>query len=749
MLVSVPAGGAAGHNALVPPGLAAAAKSDPTRTFRVIVQGDGVRTPAVAAAVEAALAADPVEGNGVGRRFAVISGVSAELTGAQIVALSHQPSIRAITPDTRLRGSLIAGPVLVTVPAVAGAAVEGNMLSATTGVWTGTEPLTYAYQWQFCDAALTCTDVAGETGATFTIPSGAAGSQVRVVVTATDALGVSSSAASDAQAVTAAPPSVAPPPAPAPVPPTPVAPPVITGDPTQGSTLTVSDGEWTASAPVSLSYEWQRCTLAGCVSIEGAQAATYTPALGDVGATLRAVVTATSIDGAAFAVAEPTAAVRPLLHGGVWSSQLWPSAAGLPRLWDAVAGTQAPAIAVVDSGIDPNTPDVAGRIVDQVVLTQSTSNAPGDGRGHGTLVAGIAAGNADGRAGAAPSAKLVSIDVLDDQGMAQTSDVVAAADWIYQHKDADGIRVANFSLTGSAGASFQYDPLDKALEHLWLSGVVVVAAAGNYGKDGQASGVPFAPGNDPLVITVGADDTVGTERSGDDVTAPWSAFGSTIDGFAKPELGAPGRLLIGPVPTASTLTAERPDRVVGPGLMQLSGTSLAAPIVAGTAADLLALHPDWSPDQVKGALMESATALPNAAPGSSGVGEIDAAAAADVAAPSNPNAPLEAFLVADANGGPPAIDTDAWAAAAAADPSWAASYWGSSYWGSSYWGSSYWGSAYWGSTVSGASYWGSTYLAAAYWGSSYWGSTIEGGNAAENPPSPDAYWGSLTSDVLR
>jgi hypothetical protein len=233
------------------------------------------------------------------------------------------------------------------------------------------------------------------------------------------------------------------------------------------------------------------------------------------------------------------------------------------------------------------------------------------------------------------------------------------------------------------------------------------------------------------------------------VTAPWSAFGSTIDGFAKPELGAPGRLLTGPVPASSTLAAERPDRVVGPGLMQLSGTSLAAPVVAGSAADLLALHPDWSPDQVKGALMASATALPNAVPGSSGVGEIDAAAAADVATPPNANAPLEAFLVPDANGGPPAIDTDAWAAAAAADPSWATSYWGSSYWGSSYWGSSYWGSAYWGSTASGASYWGSTYLAAAYWGSSYWGSTLDTATAAGDPPGPDAYWGSLTSDVLR
>src|SRR6266511_1001237 len=746
LLVAVPAG-ATVHTALVPPGLAAAAKADPSRTFHVIVQGQGVRSPEVAAAVADAIAGSPGEAKGVGRRFGIISGVSAELTGGQILALSHRSSILAITPDTRLRGSAFGGPILVTAPTVDGTAVEGNELSATTGVWTGAEPLSYAYRWQFCDPALICTDVANESAATFTIPSGAAGSLVRVVVTATDAFGAWLSTASDTLAVTAPPASVEPPPPP-PVPPTPLASPVITGDPTEGSTLTVSEGEWTAGSPVSLSYQWRRCTTGGCVDIARADAATYTVVLDDVGSTLRAIVTATSADGSAFAVADPTSPVNPLLHGGVWSSQLWPSAAGLPKLWDAVAGRPAPTIAIVDSGIDPNTPDVAGRIVDEVVLTQSSNNSPGDGRGHGTLVASLAAGNAAGRAGAAPSAKLVSLDVLDDAGSGQTSEVIAAADWIYQHKDASGIGVANFSLTGSAAASFQYDPLDRALERLWLSGVVVVAAAGNYAVDGRPSGVPFAPGNDPLVITAGADDTIGTAPSDDDVAAPWSAFGSTIDGFGKPEIGAPARLLIGAVPTSATLTTERPDRVVAPGLMQLSGTSLAAPIVAGTAADLLALHPDWSADQVKGALMVSAAPLPNAVPGSSGTGEIDAAAALVIADPPNPNAALEQFVVPDSNGGPSTIDTDAWAAAAAADPSWASSYWGSAYWGSAYWGSAYWGSAYWGSTAAGTAYWGSTYLAAAYWGSSYWGSTLDVAAGATDPPSPDAYWGPVTSDVL-
>ena len=749
LLLAPGAADATRQDALVPAGLANAAKADPSRSFRVIVQGSGVPTPAVAAAVETEIATDPGKANSLNHRFAVISGVAAELTGRQILVLAHLPSILAITPDTKLRGSdLAGGPTLVAAPTIAGDALEGGTLSASTGVWTGTDQIAYAYQWQFCDAALTCTDIAGATDATLVVPAGAAGSLVRVAVTATDATGASSPTPSATVTIAAAP-GAAPAPAPAPVPPTASALPTVTGDAQEGAVLNASDGTWTAGAPISITYQWQRCNSAGnCTDISGAQGSTYTAAVADVGSTLRVIVTATNADGSASAASDATRTIRPILYGGVWSSQIWPAAAGLPALWDVVGQAPAPAIAVVDSGIDPNTPDLAGRIVDQVTITQSANNSPGDGRGHGTLVSSLAAGNAEGRAGAAPSAKLVSVDVLDDQGMAQTSDVIAAADWIYRHRADDGIRVANISLTGSAGASFQFDPLDRALERLWLSGVVVVAAAGNYAVNGQPSGVPFAPGNDPLVITVGADDTVGTASSADDVATPWSAFGSTIDGFGKPDLGAPGRMLIGAVPPASTLTAEHPDRVVGPGLMQLSGTSLAAPIVAGTAADLLVLHPTWTPDQVKGALMATSVALPNAVPGSSGIGEIDAGLAGQLGDPPNPNAALDQFLVQGADGNPPYLDTNQWAAAAAADPTWASAYWGSAYWGSAYWGSAYWGSAYWGSTASGAAYWGSTYLDAAYWGSAYWGSTINGASGDTAPPAPDAYWGSVSSDVV-
>jgi serine protease AprX len=390
------------------------------------------------------------------------------------------------------------------------------------------------------------------------------------------------------------------------------------------------------------------------------------------------------------------------------SDQLWPYASGVAKFWRpaTAGGLRAPTIAIIDSGVDASMPDLGSR-VQQVTLTQQAPNSPGDGRGHGTFVASIAAGEAADHAGAVPNAEVVSLDVIDDHGMALTSDVVAAADWIYEHKDETGIRVANFSLNGTVPSSFQFDPVDKAVEKLWLSGVVVVAAAGNYAVDGQPSGVRFAPANDPFVITVGATDVVGTLSASDDVSAPWSAYGYTLDGFAKPDIGAPGRYMVGAAPAGSTLALERPDQIVAPGYMQLSGTSFAAPVVAGAAAYLLAVHPSWSPNQVKAALISTADATA-ARPGSSGAGSINAAEAVELDDPPDGNAPLTRFVVADPSGGPtPVFDADAWAQAAAADPAWSDAYWGSAYWGSAYWGSAYWGSAYWGSAASADAYRGS------------------------------------------
>jgi serine protease AprX len=275
-----------------------------------------------------------------------------------------------------------------------------------------------------------------------------------------------------------------------------------------------------------------------------------------------------------------------------------------------------------------------------------------------------------------------------------------------------------------------WDPLDRAVERLWLSGVVVVAAAGNYAVGGQASGVPYAPGNDPFVITVGADDVSGSVSTNDDSAAPWSAYGYTLDGFAKPEIAAPGRYMVGPIPPASTLALERAASIVAPGYIQLSGTSFAAPVAAGAAAYLLALHPDWTPDQVKGALMLTAKPTPSAVPLSEGVGEIDVARAAVVASPPNPNLALDAFVVADPAGGPtPVFDAASWGSAAQSNASWGSASWGSASWGSASWGSASWGSLAWSTASWGTASWGTASWGSSSWGAASWGSSAVADNA--------------------
>ncbi len=380
----------------------------------------------------------------------------------------------------------------------------------------------------------------------------------------------------------------------------------------------------------------------------------------------------------------------------------WPYITGVTGFWQkpgakAAPAPQAPAIAVVDSGVDAGNPMFGGRVVKEVALTSLTPNANGDGRGHGTFVAGLAAGMLGSNwGGASPTSKIVSLDVMNDKGKAMTSDVIAAADWIYQHKNEYGIRVANFSLHAEGESSFLLDPLDRAVERLWFSGVVVVTAAGNYATDGQPSGVLYAPANDPFVITVGSVDVNATTDLADDITSPWSSYGYTLDGFSKPELAAPGRYMLGAVPTTSTMPTERPDRIVAPGFMWMSGTSFAAPVVAGAAADLLALHPNWTPNQVKGALMVSAKALPAASPGSAGVGELKLDAAALVTAPPEANLALQKFLTTDPLGGAtPVFDAASWAEAARADTAWDSASWAEASWAEASWNAASWAAASW------------------------------------------------------
>jgi serine protease AprX len=422
------------------------------------------------------------------------------------------------------------------------------------------------------------------------------------------------------------------------------------------------------------------------------------------------------------------------------TTEKWPFVTGVQKYWANGTSPAAPAatIAIVDSGIDATRPEFAGRIAASVNLSSLPGNSPGDGRGHGTFVAGIAAANMQGKNGAAPGAKIVSLDVMDDQGMARTSDVIAAADWILANKAKYGIRVANFSLHSSVANSFRFDPLDKAVERLWFNNVVVVVASGNYGNANGPSGVPFAPGNDPFVITVGASDTGKSVSTNDDVAAPWSAYGYTLDGFAKPDLAAPGRFMVGPVPVGSTLYTERADHVVEPGYMELSGTSFAAPIVSGVAALILGKHPEYTPDQVKGALMVGAKPMPTADNLSEGVGEVNAGRSIDTLNPPNPNKALNAFIVTDPIGGGRVFDAASWAAAAKSDASWADASWADASWASASWSAASWADASWSDASWASASWADTVTAAASWADLSLGSASWADNAGDETAAPDA-----------
>ena len=455
--------------------------------------------------------------------------------------------------------------------------------------------------------------------------------------------------------------------------------------------------------------------------------------VGGVAVTLPAarVAALAQIDGITVS---PDAALQATSYETLPNNQLWPYLSGNAHLWPSqtksgswLSASRLPTVAVIDSGVDTKTSDLANSLlVPQVNLCSLSPNSPGDGDGHGTFVSSILAGNGRGHVGAAPNAKLISLDVINDEGMATTSDVIAAAQWIVNNQHKYNIRVANFSLHAVTPSHFVNDPLDKAVEKLWFSGVVVVTAAGNYSVDGESTAVRYSPANDPFVITVGALDNKGTLNRSDDTAAPWSTWGYTLDGFGKPEIGATGRYMIGAVPSGSALLSEFPDNVFSPGYLQLSGTSFAAPVVAGAAAQLLAVHPQMTPDQVKSALMLGSERTPAATAGSLGIGELNVGRSVHLLGSRlpNPNAALNQFLV-NKPGSLPYFDGNAWTKAVTENSdwnsqSWEAKWWTSGAWESKWWTSGSWEAKWWTSGSWEAKWWTSGAWEAKWWTSGSW-----------------------------
>ncbi|HEY6677499.1 MAG TPA: S8 family serine peptidase [Actinomycetota bacterium] len=307
----------------------------------------------------------------------------------------------------------------------------------------------------------------------------------------------------------------------------------------------------------------------------------------------------------------------------------------LLEMWQHGFTGQGVDVALIDSGVAP-VDGLAMQVINGPDLSfdsQAENLTDVDTYGHGTHMAGLIAGRdssippgkedeqVDNRfVGAAPGARIVSIKVAASDGATDVSQVIAAIDWVVQHRASDGlnIRVLNLSFGTDGTQSYLDDPLAYAVEVAWMRGIVVVVSAGN---SGFGTAQLNNPAYDPYVIAVGADDTRGTDDPKDDVIPAWQTRGNAT---RHPDLVAPGKSLISLRDPGSFVDEANPGARVGSSrFFRGSGSSQAAAIVSGAVATVLEQHPELTPDQVKALLMTTSVPLPNADPVAQGAGLIN------------------------------------------------------------------------------------------------------------------------------
>jgi len=320
------------------------------------------------------------------------------------------------------------------------------------------------------------------------------------------------------------------------------------------------------------------------------------------------------------------------------ADQAWAGTSGLLGL-GAISGVtgQGIGVAVVDSGISPHNA-LANKVVANVSFVTGDPSVL-DAFGHGTHVAGIIAGSGSAASsvtplytgGIAPGVKLINVRVLGANGTGLTSDVIAGIDWAINNRTKYNIRIINLSLGHPVFEPSSTDPLCVEVQKAVTAGLIVVVSAGNSGKsaDGRmVLGSITSPGNSPVALTVGALNTWGTVGRSDDSVTTYSSRGPTrFDRIVKPDLAAPGNKIVSLQAAGAFLPGMYPFlHKAGSGsnaYMQLSGTSMAAPMVSGGVALLLQGMPSLSGPQVKLVLQSGSTFVPNGGLLGSGAGSVN------------------------------------------------------------------------------------------------------------------------------
>ena len=438
---------------------------------------------------------------------------------------------------------------------------------------------------------------------------------------------------------------------------------------------------------------------------------------------------------------------------------------GASALWSKGYLGQGIGVAVIDTGISPM-PDLAGRIVHGPDLSGEGNVI--DTYGHGTVMAGIIGGSGADSAtrtggaytGVAPRSTLVAVKAAGRNGVVDVSTMLQAMHWVAAYKDQFNIRVLNLSWGTSSTQSPALDPLNYAVQRLWKRGIVVVVAAGN---SGPHAGSITKPGDDPVVLTVGAYDDKQNVDATDDALASWSSRGPTAAGIRKPDLVAPGRTLTASRSSGSYVETTYPKALISPSYIKGSGTSEAAAVVSGLAALVLQANPNLTPDQVKGLLTSTASPIAGVSGESQGAGRVlggaalTAATAATVPAytqntPGSGLGSLEASRgganvqsdcnrdgVAEIIKGEIDVRCEAWVPATWTTTPWDGSAWTGDLWPATDWSAASWtGRAWTGGTWSGRAWTGRA------WTGSSWSDTLWAGRAWTGAEWTGSSWSSTS-----